>query len=54
MQVKLILIGASAFAIVGCLPQAASGKAAVPNLAGTYRCEPAPERCRSAQIFEVT
>jgi hypothetical protein len=49
MQVKLILIGASAFAIV-----AASGKSAVPNLAGTYRCEPAPERCRSAQIFEVT
>jgi hypothetical protein len=34
MQVKLILIGASALAFVGCLLQAASGKAAVPNLTG--------------------
>jgi hypothetical protein len=54
MRVRPILVAASAFAFVGSLPQAASGEAAVPNLAGTYRCEPAPEQCRSGRIFEVT
>jgi hypothetical protein len=42
MQVRSILIVASAVAFVSSLPQTASGEGAVPNLAGTYRCEPAP------------
>ena len=54
MRGKSILIVASAVAFVSSLPQTAWGEGAVPNLAGTYRCEPAPEQCRSGRIFEVT
>lgn len=54
MRVRSIVIAASAFALVGSLSQTASGEGAVPSLAGTYRCEPAPEPCRSGRIFEVT
>jgi hypothetical protein len=54
MQVRSILIVASVMAFVSSLPQTASGEGAVPNLAGTYRCEPAPEQCRSGRVFEVT
>ncbi len=54
MRVRSILIVASAVAFVSSLPQTAWGEGAVPNLAGTYRCEPAPEQCRSGRIFEVT
>jgi hypothetical protein len=54
MRVRSILIAVSAFALLGSLPQTASGEGAEPNLAGTYGCEPAPEQCRSGRIFEVT
>ena len=54
MRIRPILIAAGAFAFVGSAPQTASGEGVVPNLAGTYQCEPAPEQCRSGLIFEVT
>jgi hypothetical protein len=54
MLVRSVLLAASAFAFAGCLPETAWGEGAVPNVAGTYRCEPAPEQCRSGRIFEVT
>jgi hypothetical protein len=54
MQVKPFLVAASALVFIGSLPQAAAAEAAVPNLTGTYGCEPAPEQCRSGRIFEVT
>lgn len=54
MRIRSILIAAGAFALVGSAPPTASGEGVVPNLAGTYQCEPAPEQCRSGRIFEVT
>ena len=46
MRIRSILIAAGAFAFVGSAPLTASGEGVVPNLAGTYKCEPAPEQCR--------
>jgi hypothetical protein len=43
MLIRLILIAASAFAFAGSLPRRRRGEGAVPNLAGAYRCELAPE-----------
>ncbi len=51
---KPVLIFLVATAPVGLLLGAARADEALPNLAGTYRCEPQPSPCASGQSFTVT
>jgi hypothetical protein len=54
MPNKPALIAVIATAAAGALPTAAHAENALPNLAGSYRCEPEPSPCTAGQTFTVT
>ena len=54
MLSKSILIFVVAIATAGLPPGTVRADESVPNVAGTYRCEPQPAPCRSGQTFKVT
>jgi hypothetical protein len=51
---KSILISVVAIATGSLPPGTVRADESVPNIAGTYRCEPQPARCQSGQTFTVT
>ena len=51
---KSILISVVAIATAGLPPGAVRADESVPDIAGTYRCEPQPALCQSGQTFTVT
>jgi hypothetical protein len=53
MLSKFVLISVVATAAVGLLGTAHADES-LPNLAGSYKCEPQPAPCRSGQTFTVT
>jgi hypothetical protein len=53
MLSKSVLISVVALATAG-LPFEVARADEIPNLAGTYRCEPQPAPCRSGQTFTIT
>jgi hypothetical protein len=54
MLSRFVLVAAVAL-VTAALPfGAARGDEPLPNLAGTYRCEPQPAACRSGQTFIIT
>src|SRR4029453_7762272 len=54
MLSKSILISVVALATAGFPFWGAQADEQLPNLAGTYRCEPQPAPCQSGQTFTVT
>ena len=54
MQSKSVLISLIATPAASLLLGAACAGEPLPNLAGTYRCEPQPAPCQSGQNFTVT
>ena len=54
MLSKAVLISVVALATAGLPFGSARADETLPNLAGTYRCEPQPSQCRSGQTFTVT
>src|SRR3954452_19931316 len=54
MLSKSVLISVVVLATAGPPFELARADETVPNLAGTYRCEPQPAPCRSGQTFTVT
>ena len=54
MQSKSVLICLIATPAASLLLGAACADEPLPNLAGTYRCEPQPAPCQSGQNFTVT
>ena len=54
MLSKSILISVVAIATAGLPPGTVRADESVPNIAGTYRCEPQPAPCQSGQTFTVT
>jgi hypothetical protein len=51
---KPVLISIVATATASLLLGTAQADDSLPNLAGSYRCEPQPAPCRSGQTFTVT
>src|ERR1700758_1738859 len=54
MQSKSVLISLIATTAASLLLAAARADEPLPNLAGSYRCEPQPAPCQSGQTFTVT
>ena len=54
MPNKSVLFLVFTTATASLLPTAAHADEKLPNLAGSYRCEPQPAPCRSGQTFTVT
>jgi len=54
MLSKSVLISVVAVAAASLLLGSAYAAESLPNLAGTYRCEPQPVSCQSGQTFTVT
>jgi hypothetical protein len=54
MLSKSILISVVAIATADLPPGSVRADESMPNIAGTYRCEPQPAPCRSGQTFTVT
>ena len=54
MLSKSILISMVALAAAGLPFEGTRADEQLPNLAGTYRCEPQPVPCQSGQTFTVT
>jgi len=54
MPSKSILISVVAIATAGLPPGTVRADESVPNIAGTYRCEPQPAPCMSGHTFTVT
>jgi hypothetical protein len=53
MLSRCVLVSLIAIVTAGLARWTLAGEA-MPNLAGTYRCEPQPSPCRSGQTFTVT
>jgi hypothetical protein len=51
---KSVLVSVVATAVASLLLGTAHADDSLPNLAGSYRCEPQPAPCRSGQAFTVT
>jgi hypothetical protein len=54
MLTKSVLVSVIATATASLLLGTAQADDSLPNLAGSYRCEPQPAPCRSGQTFTVT
>lgn len=54
MLSKSVLISVVALATAGPTFEISRADETLPNLAGTYRCEPQPAPCRSGETFTLT
>jgi hypothetical protein len=52
MLIKSILISVGAIATAGLPPGSVRADESMPNIAGTYRCEPQPALCRSGRLSQ--